>query len=267
MRALVTIFAAALMGTATLCAQTRSEPNLIFTIYGGTSTGHALWQIDRQPMPARGGAPPDTASLSRRLNSGLIAGLLTSLFPSPHFGVNVEIHFRTFGFDDQCTPVAPFQPDTPPRNTDLCNNITASANSGSVLTLNLGGTARIAPRGVVSPYVRAAFSISNTTISTIEVVEAEPVDTSGGIARRAFILDNTPRRTAVGATLGAGFTVQMGPAYQFRLEVRDDIATLERIVGPASAVAIAPTTVATFQRIGLLLGVDIVLEQKRTRRY
>lgn len=263
----LTIMTAALLAASSLRAQTRTAPNLIFTIYGGTATGYALWQIDRQPMPARGGAPPDTSFLSRRLNSGIIAGLLTSLFPHAHFGVNAEVQFRTFGFDDQCTPVAPFQPDTPPRNTGLCDHITASANSGSVLTVNLGGTARIAPRGAISPYVRAAVSISHTTISTIAVTEAEPVDTMGRFAVRAFILDDEPRRVGFGAMAGAGFTFRVGPGYQFRLEVRDAISTQERIVGPATALAIAPTEVAWFNHVGVLLGIDIVLEQKRGRRY
>lgn len=250
-----------------LAAQTRHQPTLIFTIYGGTATGHHLWSIARQPMPARDGNPPDTARLGRRLNNGLAAGLMATLFPTAHFGVQGEIAFRTFGLDDTCAPVAPFRADAIRRNDVLCNNISGSLNSGSVLGVHLGGTARLAARGVISPYVRASLSLAHTAISTVAITEREPIDSNSNSLERAFILDDAPRRTAVGVSLGGGFTFQVSPAYQFRLEVRDHITTFERVTGPASAVAIAPTDVAWFHQLVLLFGLDIVLEQKRGRRY
>jgi hypothetical protein len=42
---------------------------------------------------------------------------------------------------------------------------------------------------------------------------------------------------------------------------------LERITGPASNVAIAPTERFLHHAVGLLVGLDVVLEQKRGRRY
>lgn len=248
-------------------AQTRQQPTLIFTIYGGTATGHEIWHITRQPMPARDGNPPDTARLSRRLNSGLAAGLMATLFPSAYFGLQGEIAFRTFGLDDACAAVVPFQPDVYGRNQALCDNISASANTGSVLSVHVGGTARAAPRGAISPYARASVSLTHMAISTVAITEAEPIDSIGNELERAFILDDAPRRTAFGLTLGGGLTFQVSPSYQFRLEVRDDIATLERVTGPASALAIAPTEIAVFHHLVLLFGIDIVLEQKRGRRY
>jgi opacity protein-like surface antigen len=264
-RAIVAALAACAAPLA--AAQTRDQPSLIFTIYAGTATGHELWQIARQPMPARDGNAPDTARLSRRVNSGLAAGLMATLFPSAHWGVKGEIAFRTFGFDDACAPVVPFQPDAILRNQGLCDHISASANTGSVLSFHVGGTARLAPRGAISPYARASVSLSHMAISTIAVTEAEPIDTLGNELERVFIRDDAPRQTALGLTLGGGFTFQVSPGYQFRLEVRDDIATLERLAGPASALAVAPTEVAVFHHLVLLFGIDIVLEQKRGRRY
>ena len=200
-------------------AQTRSAPSLVFTIYAGTSTGHELWHIDRQPLPLRESASsPDTARLERRLESGITAGLLTSLFRTPHLGLILDIGFRTFGLDDSCAPVAPFQPDDVQRNTHLCDNITASTNAGSVLAVTVGVSGRIAPSGIISPYVRAAASLSHTTISTIDVAAAEPLDSARTtFAQRTLILDDSPGRTGVGATLAGGFTLQVSPAYRFRL--------------------------------------------------
>ena len=266
----VLLFALSLgLAAAPLVAQeSRSAPTLVFTIYAGTSTGHELWHVDRQPLPSRGGAAPDTARLERRLESGLTAGLLTSIFPTHHIGLNLDIGFRTFGLDDSCAPVVPFQSDPLDRNSHLCGNINASTNAGSVLAVTVGVSGRIAPGGILSPYVRAAASLSHTTISTIGVVAAEPIDTAQTtFAQRTLILDENPGRTGIGATLAGGFTLQASPAYRFRLEIRDDIATHDQLTGPASATAIAPVTVAMRHRLGVLLGLDIVLEQKRPRRY
>lgn len=248
-------------------AQVRDQPTLIFTIYGGTAAGHHLWTIANQPLPPRD-TFPDTATISRRLDSGLAVGLMATLFPSARLGVQGEVAFRTFGLDDSCAPAAPFKPDRAQRNRVLCDNITASANSGSVLTVHLGATFRPLPRGAVSPYLRASAALSHMAISTIAVVEQEPVDTLGTqFLDRALILDDVPRTTSLAATLGGGFTFQVSPGYQFRLEVRDDIRTLERITGPASPLAVAPTEVSLFHHMVLLFGLDIVLEQKRGRRY
>jgi hypothetical protein len=258
----------------TLLGQSRGEPNLILTIYGGASSGHALWDIPRQTLLYHSSSsnPPDTVALSRRVNSSIVAGVVATLFQSTHFGSSLEVAFRTLSFDDSCGPVAPFQvqgrPDSLTRQNEvLCNNINASANSGSVLSLVLGGTVRAASRGSISPYIRGAVAVSNNTLSTVALAEVQPRDSTRFPESRAIIVDDSPRRYSVGLQAGAGITAALGPGYRFRLEVRDDMISFERNDGAVNAIGIGERSTKFFHHIGLVLGLDIILEQKRVRRY
>jgi hypothetical protein len=264
MRTFVTILAATFFAVTPTTAQQRGQPTLVLTIYAGANSGHELWGIDRQTIVY--GSSPDTVSLTRQLNAALMLGGVFQLFPrGGALGFSVDLGWRSLGLDDTCAPAAPFQPDTDARsNQILCDNISAQAQpGGSVISLGVTGILRLAPGGAVSPYLRAGGSLSFTTVSAIEL--AAP-DTLGGIPR-VVIIDDAPRRNSLGLLAAAGLIVRAGPAYQIRLEIRDDMSTIERVTGRASGLAVAPTEVALFHNLGLVLGFDVLLEQKRTRRY
>jgi hypothetical protein len=61
--------------------------------------------------------------------------------------------------------------------------------------------------------------------------------------------------------------VPFAPGYQVRLEFRDQLLFLRRVSGPADALAEAQTERMLVNSFGLALMLDIVLEQKRGRRY
>jgi hypothetical protein len=263
---LTTCFAATLLAAATAAAQEGGQPNLILTIYGGVSTGQQLWDVPRQTLVFGGSTsnPPDTVQLIRQLNSGFMLGGVFQLFPRGALGFSVDIGYRSLSFDDTCTPVAPFQTDPSFANQILCDNITAlDHRGGSVVTVGLTGIARVAPGALISPYVRVGANLAFTTVSTIEV--AAP-DTVAGLPR-VVIRDDNPNRNSVGLLAAGGIMVRVGMAYQLRFEVRDDMTMFERVAGPANAVAIAPTEMELFHSLGLVLGFDVLLEQRRPRRY
>jgi len=81
------------------------------------------------------------------------------------------------------------------------------------------------------------------------------------------VADNSPRRVAPSLQLGAGFTAKLGGAYQFRFEARDVLATFDRVTGPTDVTLVPPTETRWFHHFALTLGLDVVLEQKRGRRY
>jgi hypothetical protein len=234
-------------------------------VYGGVGSGHQLWSVPRQTFVVGGTTsnPPDTARLSRQLNSALMLGGVFQLFPRGALGFSVDIGYRSLALDDTCTPVAPFT-DTTLANQTLCDNITAQGHpGGSVITLGVTGIVRAAPGGAISPYVRAGGNLSFTTVSTIEL--AAPDELVG--IPRLVIADEAPRRNSVGLLAAVGLMVRVGTGYQARIEIRDDMSTFERVTGPASPVAIAPADIRLFHNLGLILGFDVLLEQKRTRRY
>jgi hypothetical protein len=251
---------------APLAAQTRSEPIVVLTVYAGTAGGFQMWTVNRQTLIFNNSTsnPPDTARLSRQANPGLALGALFHLFRSEHSGLALEIGFASLGFDDTCTPVAPFQADTlGSRNGVLCGNISARAPGSSMLSATLGATVRAAPRAVVSPYLRLGAGVSLLANSAVEIAAPEE---AGGV-ERVVIGDPSPKRTAFTGVAAGGLTMPLFTGYQFRLELQDRLVSLAHVDGPANAIAVAPTSNKLFQRFVLILGLDIVLEQKRGRRY
>ena len=70
--------------------------------------------------------------------------------------------------------------------------------------------------------------------------------------------------------LAAGFTQPLGKdgGYQVRLEMRDVISSFERVTGQADPTTlIAPTEIKYYHHLALTLGLDVVLERQRGRRY
>lgn len=266
MRTLCVLVAAMSLATAAVSAQQEQQPNLIFTIYGGVGSGHQLWEVSRQTLVYGGTTsnPPDTARIVRQLNSAVTFGGVFQLFPRGALGFSLDIGYRSLALDDTCTPVAPFQADTANANGILCDNISALAHpGGSSIALGVSGILRAAPGKSIGPYVRVGANLAFTTISTIEVAAPDQVV---GVPR-LVIADDSPRRNSFGLLAAGGLMMQVGTAYQVRVEIRDDMSTLERVTGPANPVADAPTEIKLYHNLGLVLGFDVLLEPKRVRRY
>lgn len=262
---LAALTAGAVLTLAPLAAQTRGQPNVVLTIYGGVGSGYSLWSIDRQTLTFGGSTsnPPDTINLTRDVSAGIALGALFQLYRTPRVGIVLDAGFATLGFDDTCAPAAPFQADSLDHNENLCDNISAGQAGGTMLGLTLGAAFRFIPGAVVSPYMRVSAGASLLSASTLEMAAPE---SPSGIAR-VVISDPSPGRTALNLVGAAGFTTPLGPGYQFRLELRDRVVSLERLTGNANALGIGPTDTRFEHRIELALGLDIVLEQRRPRRY
>jgi len=251
-------------------AQTNPQPTIVLTISGGVVTGHGLWTIEKQPICVLGGGGActgtyDTLRIARSISPSLILGASGTYFPSPHLGFHAEISYLGLPIDDTCTPVF-LNPDPPTeRGQQMCDNMTATNGTGGAISLFVGATLRAASRKAISPYARFNIGVVNLTSSTTEVVGAY-VD-AGGVQERQIIEDINGHGARLMYGAAAGVTTPIGTGYQFRLEFRDVITSLTRVTGPANDLAIAPTDSKNYQHFGLVMGLDIVLERKRGRRY
>lgn len=249
-------------------AQTRSEPQLLLTLLGGATTGPTLYSGLRQPLVLlEDPFSTDTVELGRRLSPAITLGASATYFPRPHFGLTAEISFLGFGRDDTCSLV--YVDPTEARagfNEQMCDNIAAGSGSGSTIAFEAGGLLRLFPRGAVKPYLRVQGGIAARNTSTVELVGSF-VD-EGGV-RRANLIIADPGVSAVKPTamFGAGVMLPFATGYQARLEIRDRLLLVDRVVGPANALAQAPIGTRMHHTAALVLMLDIVLEQKRGRRY
>ena len=260
----------ALLVSSVAATQTNPQSTIVLTISGGVVTGHSLWTVDKQQVCVLtgGGACTgtyDTLRIARSISSSLILGASGTYFPGPHLGFHAEISYLGLPIDDTCTPVL-LNPDPPNnRGEQMCDNLTATKGTGGAISMFVGATVRAASRKSISPYARFNIGIVNLSTSTTEVVGAYADAT--GIQERQIIEDINGRGTSFMLGAALGITTPVGQGYQFRLEVRDIVNSLTRVTGPANDLAIAPTDSRYYHHFGLVMGLDIVLERKRGRRY
>lgn len=254
-----------------LAAQTGEQANLVLTIFAGTVTGHDLWTLARQPISVPDGSGrTDTLRLSRSITSSLVLGAAGTYFLSPHLGVHAELSYMGLPVDGACTALF-LNPDIDAvganlrRNEQLCNSISAQSSSGGAITMFGGVTLRAASRRAFSPYVRGNLGIAVLSRSTIEVAGGYVVGST--VTVRQVITDPKPRRASILLGAAAGFTTPLGPGYQFRFEVRDIITSLDRVTGPADGFGNGPRGSRSYHHFALTLGLGVVLERQRGRRY
>ncbi len=238
------------------------QANLLLSIFGGVVNGHELWSVARQPvLPLAGPPVHDTMALSRAVTSGFIAGLSATYFGSGLLGFHGELTYAEHPFDDGCIMLSPAPaPDT----DELCQSIRAGTHGGGVFSLVAGVTVRAATRGWIVPYLRGSVGVAAYSSSTVEVAGFF-TDSTG--EERLIIADNDATRASPSAIVAAGLTAAIGTGYQLRLEVRDLIAGETALTGSANALGQAPTETRVSHHLALVIGLDIVLERKRGRRY
>lgn len=250
---------------APAAAQTGSQSNLVLTILGGTVTGHQLWTVAKQPFTVLNTTTYDTLELSRSIVSSLVLGAAGTYFISPHVGLHAELSYLGLPIDSHCRGLF-YNPDSDNKNQQLCDNIEAQAPEGGAIAIFGGITLRAASRHAFSPYLAGSLGIVNHPRSTIGM-DGSFVTTAGPQPPRLVIADPNPRGTSVMLGVGIGFTSPLGPGYQFRLEMRDVVTSLDRLVGPANGLGVGPRAARSYHHFALTLGLGVVLEKQRGRRY
>jgi hypothetical protein len=260
--------------SAPAAGQTGSQSNLVLTIFGGAVAGHSLWTVSKQPLCVLDAsnvctAQDDTLRLSRSIGSSVVVGASATYFISPLVALHAELSFLGLPVESHCAAVGSYSAEPQNKNQQVCNSIQALTGAGGAITAFGGVTLRGASRRALSPYLRGNLGLVSHSHSTTDMVGVF-IDTTGG-SRAAFVrevvADPKPGQTSVMLGAAVGFTSAVGTGYQFRLEVRDLMTDLERLTGPANAQAVAPTASRFYHHIALTIGLDVVLERKRGRRY
>jgi hypothetical protein len=267
MKPLPSVLLALSLAAPAVTAQTGSQPSLVLTIFAGAATGNGLWSIPRQPFCVLAGTSCssliDTLRLTRVVSSSLIAGAGATYFQSPHLGFTFEVFYLGVPFDDNCVGLF-YNTDAERRNEQLCDYISGSALSSSAIAFFGGVVLRAAPTRAISPYVRASAGLLSYSTGTVDM---SGIYSNNAIESRAVIVDEKPMKGALTAQAAAGFTARLSPGYQFRFELRDVLMPLEHVTGPADNLGRVSTATRVHHRVALTLGLDVILEKTRGRRY
>ena len=257
----------ALQVPASAAAQaTGDQARLVFTISGSWTVGGDLWSVAEQPVRfplwPDGLSELDTVALARRISSGIGVGVAATYFPGESFGYFGEVAFLDTGYEDDCELVSP---PTNTAGTQLCANLDEVDPGGSTVTLAGGVIARANSRGAVSPFLRIGAGIAIMSRSSLRM-DATADTLAGDIF--LFYDDDKNSRVSPVLMLGAGLTIPVATGWQIRAEARDNIVGFASVTGAADIDGQVPPHETEYKSLWTIyLGVDIVLERKRGRRY
>ncbi len=241
--------------------RTGDQARLIFTVAGGYINGRGLWRVPDQPLQTGAGAGPDDIIDVARATAGkFAAGMSGTYFKGDHLGLTADVFIFELGYADACRVVSS---NPVPRTTEVCTSIDEEERSALAATLGVGAVYRVASREIISPYARVSAGLFISNQSSIEMI-GEQAD------RSLVFIYNDPRRSRVAPTLslGVGTTTPIGRGFQFRWEVRDNILGFEVVDGSLSAAGGEPEHSLGYKHtFSILLGLDLVLERQRGRRY
>jgi hypothetical protein len=250
--------------TPAAAQKTEDEARLAFTMALAYTSGTDLWSVENQPILV---PPPgigfDQVDLTRRI-SGSIGVLFSGMyFPKPALGIVGEAFFMGIGLEDDCA-VSSASPSV--RTVEVCDDINGASKRSSAVLLSLGPVFRVGANQPISPYARAQVGLLISNLSPI-LMEGD-IQTGGGGFRLVIYDDQSNTRVTTGFVFGAGVTSALGKGWQLRAEVRDNLVSIATVAGPTAPGQYEPEVVNEWKSlVSIVIGVDIVLEKKRGRRY
>jgi opacity protein-like surface antigen len=240
---------------------TGDQARLMFTVGGGIVVGDHLWSVGKQAVQFTD--PTDTFALSRRITSNLGIAFSGTYFGGEHLGLSMEGFLVGLGFEDSCQQVfASGNLDV----ADACTSIQGATKSATSVFLSAGPVYRINSRSLFSPYVRANLGVVFSNQSSIRTIGHFP--SPEGQVDLIVYDDDHDTRAEPALGLGAGFTAAIGPGYQLRWEVRDNIVGIQTVTSSTPEARVIPPHERVFKHLfSLTVGFDVVLERRRGRRY
>ena len=261
---LAALTALAVLAVPAAAQATRDQARLVFTIFGAYNGGGDLWDVGVQPVRFPGFDPSevDSLALSRKLDAGIGIGLSATYFPGQVIGYIGEVSLLGVGYQDGCELISP---PTNATGEVACGGLDGAEKDASMVLLSVGIVARAMSQKVISPYFRAGVGIGIGSQSSLRMLA--PTDGAQG---EVFVVydDDTNTRVTPALLVGAGVTAQISPGLQLRVEARDNYTGFAAVTGPTVIDGRVPPYETQYQHIWTAsIGVDIVLERKRGRRY
>jgi hypothetical protein len=263
-RALAAVTASLLAAQVSpLAAQrTGDRARLIFTVSGAYIQGRGLWTVPNQPINQ---SVDDTTSLvdnmvlGRSVNRTFGAGLSGMYFAGEHVGFTADAFLLGLGYDDSCRLTPPVESS---RNQQICDDIDQQEKSAAAATLSVGAVFRAFSRELISPFARVNVGLLFSNQSSVLV--------QGNLGQTLVPIYEDSKRTRVSPSLaiGIGASMPIARTYHLRWEIRDNIVGIESVTGPIAQRGFEPPHERRYKHLfSVLVGIDVVLERNRGKRY
>jgi hypothetical protein len=208
--------------------------------------------------------PPlvDNFAVSRSINGALGASFSGTYFAGEHVGLSADFVLLGLGYDDSCRLLGPAQSL---RNAEVCADIDEQEKSAAAVTVSAGANFRFFSREFISPFARINAGLLFSNQSSV-LTQGISVSNQGALL--TIFEDDKRTRVSPALALGVGATTPIGRAYHLRWEVRDNIVGIEAVTGPSSAPRFVPPHERKYKHLfSFLIGIDVILERNRGRRY
>lgn len=247
-------------------AQQRSDQaRLSFGIGLGYNGGTDLWQVNGQEL--FDDFNRDTADISRDVRPTIGLAFVGTYFPNDRVGVAVEAHLIGLGFEDGCTLRSASGSF---RNQAICTDLNGKNSSGTSVAGTVGILYRPFPWTDLQPYVRANAGIIASQQSAVRMRATIPTDTSASADLVDYYVfqDDHPASVSPTGAVALGMTAFVSRAYQVRFEVKDNLVSLEHVTSRVAFTPAEPTSERKLHHVfSMTIGLEVVLERKRGRRY
>jgi hypothetical protein len=263
-RSLLTLLACTLTLAGSAAAQRRSDQaRLSFGLGIGFNGQSSMWRIDGQPLNDSF-FNSDTATVSRDVRSTIGIAFTGVYYPNDHWGISGEAHLIGLGFVDGCT----LRTNSGSiRNQQVCTALQGQESPGTAVAATVGGIYRPFQWSEFQPYVRLNVGLLVSQQSAIRM-RATIVNDSGQLVDYYVFEDPHPASITPTMAIGGGMTAFVSRAYQIRFEMKDNIVSLEHVTGTVPQPFDTPTSERKIHHIlSLTIGLEVVLEKKRGRRY
>ena len=239
---------------------TNDESRLVVGIIGGWIGGSELWSTT-QPVFAIGNRT-DQFRLVRDMRANITMTGQLAYFPRPGFAWTGEISYIGLGTRDGCKLIVD---NNDVFNQQACAAIDGRDRAASAVTATGGILLRTSSRGDVQPYVRANVGVALVPRSTTAMTAFFGEDDE--LALVIYGEDNSRAAKPLGS-LSFGLTTAPRAGYQLRMEMRGTAVQLPVVTGPAAFGSPDPERGSKWTFLpSISVGLDIVLEKRRGRRY
>ncbi len=243
--------------------RTGDRAQLVFTVSGAYIQGRGLWTVANQPVVQTVDDTLPTTDqfvLSRNIKRTFGAGFSGMYYPGEAIGFTADAFLLGLGFDDSCRIPPPIETSL---NQQLCDDINDQEKSAAAATMSVGAVVRAFSREMISPFIRANVGLLFSNQSS---VLTQGVRDDGVLV--TIYEDSKRTRVSPSFALGIGATTPIARGYHLRWEVRDNIVGIEEVTGTVSSRGFEPPHDRAYKHLfSFLIGIDVILERNRGRRY
>jgi hypothetical protein len=247
-----------------LAAQARSDQSrLSFGIALGYNGGTDLWSVRDQKIQT---FAIDSADISRLIRPTIGITMIGVYYPNDRVGFTGEAHLIGLGYEDHCHLTTNSGATD---NQTICTALNGKQSPGTAVATTVGTIFRPFPWTKMQPYVRGNFGVILSEQSAIRMIATyySTTDTQNVAQYNVYNEKHPASMTPTGA-LAFGVAGFIGRAYLLRVEAKDNFVILKTVTGTTQfANREPPWKQHMHQVLSLSVGMEVVLEKRRGRRY